>query len=131
MGKRKSVADATLTRLWAKAVIAKYKACPITGERERLQAHHIIYKGRQNRYAIRFDLRNGVPLSPEAHRALHDGDIDTQKKLIEYVEQRGDKEYLMRQKNKLKPDFLSELGLTDDEYRHKVKIELQEVIRDA
>jgi hypothetical protein len=131
MGRKKAVADATLTRLWAKAVIAKYKRCPITGERARLQAHHIIYKGRQNRYAVRWDLRNGICLSPEAHRALHDGDIDTQKRLIEYVEERGDKEYLMRQKNKMKPDFLRELGLTDDEYRRKIKAELEEVIKDG
>ena len=123
-----SVSDNRLNTLWSRAVKAKYHRCPISNRNYDLQAHHIIAKGRQRRFALRWDIRNGVPLSPEAHRALHDGDLTVNKLLLEYVEQRGDFRHLQRTKNLLKPDFLGELGLTEDEYRLKLQHELIAII---
>lgn len=126
--KKHSVSDNKLNTLWSKAVKAKYHRCPITHRCFDLQAHHIIAKGRQRRFALRWDIRNGVPLSPDAHRALHDGDLVVNQRLLAYVEERGDIEHLQRVKNLLKPDFLRGLGLTEDEYRLKLKDELIKII---
>lgn len=129
--KKHSVSDNKLNTLWSKAVKAKYRRCPITGRCFDLQAHHIIAKGRQRRFPLRWDIRNGVPLSPDAHRALHDGDLVINQRLLAYVEERGDIEHLQRIKNLLKPDFLRGLGLTEDEYRLKLKAELIKIIAEA
>jgi hypothetical protein len=126
--KKHSVSDNKLSTLWAKAVKAKYKRCPVSRRCFDLQAHHIIAKGRQRRFALRWDIRNGVPLSPDIHRGLHDGDLYINKAVLEYVERRGDLEHLQLAKNLLKQDFLKELGLTEDEYRLKLKAELIEII---
>ncbi len=128
--KKHSVSDSKLNTLWSKAVKAKYKQCAISHQSFDLQAHHVIAKGRQKRFALRWDIRNGVPLSYEAHRALHDGDLTVNKLLLEHVFDRGDVEYLQRIKNLLKPDFLREIGLTENEYRLKLKKELTEIIRE-
>jgi hypothetical protein len=130
--KRHKISDSRLTTLWSKAVKAKYKSCPITGYRDSLEAHHIIPNGRQKRFALRWDIRNGVPLSSEAHRLLHDGDLSVIKKLLAYVDERGDTEHLMYLKHMLKNEFLSiHLGLSEDEYRKKVKEELEEIINES
>ena len=126
----KKITSSRLNNLWSKAVKAKYRRCPFTGSTEDLQAHHIIPKGRQNRFALRWDIRNGVPLSAQAHRSIHDGDMDAQKKLIAYVEERGDKDYLMSLKHKLKYDFLKDLGLTEEEYKLMVKEQLETILED-
>ena len=118
-----------LGTLWSKAVKVKYKRCPLSGTTDDLQAHHIIAKGRQRRFSLRWDVRNGVPLSAAAHRAIHDGDLVANKKLLAYVAERGDEDYLQGLKNLLKPDFLKGKGLTEDEYRVKVAEELQEIIQ--
>ena len=129
--KKHSVSDNKLNTLWSKAVKIKYHRCPISRRNYDLQAHHIIAKGRQRRFALRWDIRNGVPLSPEVHRALHDGDLTVNKAILDYVEQRGDFDHLQRSKNLLKVDFLRELGLTEDEYRLKLKSELIEIISEG
>jgi hypothetical protein len=59
---------------------------------------------------------------------LHDGDLVVNQRLLAYVEERGDIEHLQRVKNLLKPDFLRGLGLTEDEYRLKLKDELIKII---
>ena len=130
MKKKHKISDSKLSTLWSHAVKAKYKRCPITGQVRPLESHHIVAKGRQNRFALRWDIRNGVPLHPTAHRAIHDGDLDAQRKLIDYVTHRGDKDYLMELKHKLKPDFLRDIGLTEEEYRAKIKAELEEAIHE-
>jgi len=122
------ISDSRLSRLWSHAVKVKYGRCPITGQTDGLQSHHIIPKGRQNRFCIRWNIRNGVPLSDAAHRMLHDGDIDVQKKLIEYVEDRGDKDYLMEIKNMLKHEFLQHIGMCESEYRKMLLDELKQII---
>lgn len=124
----KKISDSRLASLWSRAVIAKYKRCPITGAVDGLQAHHVIPKGRQRRFALRWDIRNGCPLSADAHRRLHDGDLSVIRKVIDYIERRGDLEYLQALKYKLKPDYLREIGLTEDEYRANIKKELEEAI---
>ena len=128
----KKPSDNKLKRLWSRAVIAKYKYCPITGERDNLQAHHIVPKGRQNRFALRWDIRNGVPLHPTAHRKIHDGDLVTQRKLLEYIDARGDTEYLMRMKSVLKHEFLNRhMQMTEDEYRQSTSKILEGIINDV
>lgn len=125
MAKKKSVSDATLTRLWSKAVRARDKRCPITGATEDLQAHHIIHKGRQRRFALRWDIRNGVALSQWAHRELHDGNLDITEQVIDYVRDRGDFEYLEERRNLYKHDLLLEMGMSENEYRKYIKKELE------
>jgi len=120
-----TISDSRLSTLWSKAVIAKYKHCPVTGRVDGLQAHHVIPKGRQNRFAIRWNLRNGCPLAPEAHRALHDGDPVVIRKVLDYVDRRGDLEYLSELKHVMKHEFLHGLGISEDEYRAAVKKELE------
>jgi hypothetical protein len=120
--------DSRLSTLWSRAVIAKYKRCPVTGRTEGLQSHHVIPKGRQNRFSIRWNLRNGCPLAPEAHRALHDGDPVTVRKVLDYIERRGDLEYLSAIKNMMKHDFLSSIAMDEDEYRQSLKMEFEDEI---
>ena len=130
--KKKKVSDSMLSRLWSVAVKAKYKRCPVTGATEDLQSHHIVAKGRQNRFCLRWDIRNGVPLHTDAHRRLHDGDMDVQEKLIEYVTERGDRDYLMRLKYMMKHEFLTvHLGISEDEYRLKTMAELKRIIDES
>ena len=130
--KKKKVSDARLSNLWSAAVKAKYKRCPITGATDGLQSHHIVAKGRQNRFCLRWDIANGVPLRPDVHRLFHDGDIDVQEKLIAYVTERGDRDYLMRLKNMLKREFLSvHVGMSEDEYRYNTMLELKKIIDES
>lgn len=128
MAKKKKISDSRLSNLWSKAVKIKYGRCPITGETDDLQAHHIVPKGRQNRFALRWCLRNGVPLSHEAHRRLHDGDMYVQERLLEYVHERGDFEYLMSIKNMLKFDYLKSIKMSEDEYRYNLLVTLKEIV---
>lgn len=125
MAKKKSVSDSRLTQLWSKAVRARDKRCPITGETENLQAHHIIHKGRQRRFALRWDIRNGVALSHSAHRELHDGNLEIQRRIIQYVEDRGDLEYLESRRHLFKHDLLLSIGMSENEYRNHIKKELE------
>lgn len=127
---RKSVSDSTLNKLWSKAVAIKYPFDPITGQ-EGTDSHHVIPKGRQNRFAIRWEIRNGVRLTSATHRKYHNNDLEVMKGLLNHIEQRGDTEYLLELKNKLKPDFLKELGLIENEYRLKLKKELTAIIKEA
>jgi hypothetical protein len=128
MSKKKSVSDTTLTRLWSKAVRARDGRCPITGAYEDLQAHHVIHKGRQRRFALRWDVRNGVALSHTAHRELHDGNLQIIEKIIEYVRNRGDLEYLEERRSMYKHELLLSLGMSENEYRIHLKNELEELI---
>lgn len=128
MSKKKSVSDSRLTQLWSKAVRARDKRCPITGESEGLQAHHIIHKGRQRRFALRWDIRNGVALSHTAHRELHDGNLDITERIIDYVRNRGDMEYLEERRHMFKHDLLLSLGMSENEYRNYIKKELEKWI---
>lgn len=130
MAKKKSVSDSRLTQLWSKAVRARDKRCPITGETENLQAHHIIHKGRQRRFALRWDIRNGVALSHTAHRELHDGNLDITERIIDYVRQRGDMEYLEARRHMFKHNLLLSLGMSENEYRKYIKKELEATINE-
>ena len=129
MAKKKSVADSTLTSLWSKAVRARDKRCPITGATEELQSHHIINKGRQRRFALRWDIRNGLALSHWAHRELHDGNLEINERIVDYVRQRGDLEYLEERRHLFKHDLLLELGMSENEYRKYIKKELQKYVK--
>lgn len=124
----KKITDSRLSTLWSRAVIAKYKRCPITGRTEGLQAHHVIPKGRQNRFALRWEIRNGCPLAPEAHRALHDGEPSVIRAVYDYMEERGDLEYITGLKHKLKDEFLADRGQTQEEYRKEVKEGLESAL---
>jgi len=127
---KKAVADSTLSKLWSRAVVAYYGSCPITGRSDGLHAHHIVGKGRQNRFSLRWDIRNGIPLAPEVHRAYHDGDLKIEKQILDYVEMRGDIEYLMSLKYMLKHEFLLHIGKTEDEYRLYLKKYLSSLIEE-
>lgn len=126
---KKTVPDSTLSTLWSKAVLAKYRYDPITG-REGTEAHHVIPKGRQSRFAIRWNIRNGAALEHSTHDKVTTGDMDITEKVIEYVRERGDFEYLQRIKYMLKDEFLKDLGLTENEYRIKVRNELKKIIEE-
>lgn len=124
----KRISDSRLNNLWSKAAKVKYGRCAITGDSENLQSHHIIPKGRQNRFSIRWDIRNAALLRHDVHRRLHDGDLEVQEKLLEYVHERGDFEYLMEIKNMLKHDYLKYIKMTEDEYRYYLLKTLKEIV---
>lgn len=127
---KKSISDTRLNTLWSDAVKALYKCDPLSGDVNNLHAHHVIGKGRQNRFSIRWDIRNGVPLSPENHRKLHDMDLKVTRALIDHIEKRGDLEYLQSLKNKLKHEFLKDLGLSENQYRMMVALNLKRIIKE-
>ena len=125
MSKKKSVSDSRLTTLWSRAVRARDGRCPITGETENLQAHHIINKGRQRRFALRWDIRNGIALSHYAHSELHNGNLEITERIIEHVRERGDLEYLEERRNMYKHELLLSMGMSENEYRNYIKKELE------
>lgn len=128
MPKKKKISDSRLSGLWSKAVKIKYKRCPITGETDNLESHHAVPKGWQNRFPIRWEIRNGIPLRPDIHRRVTDGDLEIQRQLTDYLERRGDLEYLMSIRNMVKHDYLKHIKMTEDEYRYHTMKTLKEIV---
>jgi hypothetical protein len=87
---------------------------------ESLQCHHIVYR---RHYLLRWDVRNGVPLTAGSHYAGHH-DIGARRALEEKV----NLAYLEDMGRKTKKDFLMEKGLSDAEFRQLKKWELMQTI---
>jgi hypothetical protein len=120
------VGDSLLNKLWRKAVLASWNyRDPISGRvdpsGESLQCHHIVYR---RHYLLRWDVRNGVPLTAESHYAVHH-DIGARRRLEELV----NLAYLEDMGRWTKKDYLLKYGMSDAEFRALKKRELEMVIR--
>lgn len=107
------VSDSTLNKLWRQAMLVYWNyRDPVSGHYdptgETLQCHHIVYR---RHYLLRWDVRNGVPLTAESHYAVHH-DIGARRALEEKV----NLAYLEDMGRKTKKDFLMEKGLSDAEF---------------
>jgi hypothetical protein len=121
---RKSVSDSKLNRLWRQAVLIKWRYTdPISGHRdptgETLQCHHIIYR---RHFVLRWDWRNGVPLTVESHQYVHTGAGAA--RLRELV----NTEYLDIMEHYLKTDWLQLIAKTENEFRLELRDTLEEII---
>jgi len=122
--KRRAVSDSRLMALWRRAVLAYWRYTdPISGKYdptgEVLQCHHIVPR---RHFLLRWDYRNGVPLTVESHQLAHTG---KGRALLREV---ADTEYLDELEGWTKKDFLALIGATEDEFRLNKKAELEEVI---
>lgn len=120
----KSVSDSTLYRLWRRAVLAYWGyRDPISGvydpSGERFQCHHYV---RRRRYLLRWDHRNGIPLTPESHRFAHTGAGEARVRAL------LDSEYLDDMERWDKKEWLATQSMTDAEFRREKRAELQAVI---
>lgn len=127
--KRKSVSDSRLMSLWRKAVLKHWNYTdPLSGHRdpsgESLQCHHIV--GRR-RFLTRFDYRNGIPLTVESHQTAHTGHGAAQ---VRKVIGEDTCEYLDDLERTTAKDYFVANGTNEDEYRLKMKAELEEIIND-
>ncbi|MFW6120728.1 MAG: HNH endonuclease [Petrotogales bacterium] len=119
MGKKKSVSDSYLEMWWRKTVrVVWNNKCAFCGKvSDDLQCHHII---KRRKRLTRYDWRNGILLCSECHR-----EADTKKgelkikELIPHIY-----ETIIEYENVLYKHFLTNIGMTDNEFR---KIELQEL----
>ena len=119
----KTVSDSYLTQLWGRAVKMVMPYDFLTKAfSDTLEAHHVI---RRSKYVTRWDWRNGVSLSPESHRYAHANPLEFAELLRkEYPYY----DYLIKQSKILKPDYLKREGITDNEFRQKLKITLVSII---
>jgi len=122
--KKHSVSDSTLMRLWRQAVLAYWNYTdPLSGDYdptgETLQCHHIV---KRKHFVLRWDYRNGVPLTIESHQRAHTASGHAE------LWDKVDSEYLERFEGYLKKDYLQSLGINDDEFRLLMKDELKAVI---
>ena len=86
MSKKKAVSDSTLTKLWRQAVLASWgHQDPISGTwgDENLECHHII---KRKHWVTRWDWKNGIPLTAESHRWMHEHPIAAQEKLSHFID---------------------------------------------
>ena len=120
-----SVSDSTLMALWRKAVLVKWgyrdpiaRYCDPSGSS--LECHHVI---KRRYYVLRWDVNNGIPLTIENHRQAERSRA-MQNKIWELV----DGDYLEKMEHWLQPEWLRHLGLSDNEWRLRVKAELLRVI---
>lgn len=119
------VSDTTLNKLWRQAVLAMWQyRDPISGvydpSGESLQCHHIVYR---RHYLLRWDVRNGVPLTAESHYKVHH-DIGVRRALEEKV----NLAYLEDMGKWTKKDYLLHHRLSDAEFRQLKKWELVQTI---
>ena len=123
---KKSVSDRYLMHLWRQAVLAHWGyRDPIAGVRDptgySLECHHIV---KRRGYILRWDYKNGIPLTAETHRFIHNHPAKANRLLYEYV----DYEYLAEWEGVRKNDYLLRNSMTDNEFRLKMKGYLKNVI---
>lgn len=122
--KPRGLSDGRLQKLWRLAVIATWRADPLSGERqeELLQCHHLVYR----RYWItRHDWRNGVPLSPESHRRVHG--IEGNSVILDLLTPEH-RLYLVTLQRWTKKDYLLYSGMGEDDFLQMRRRELERVI---
>ena len=124
--KKHSVSDSRLMGLWRKAVLAYWNYTdPISGvcspSGEGLQCHHIV---RRRHYVLRWDYRNGIPLTVESHSLAHTGAGGAR------IRGLVDCEYLDRMEGVLKKDWLDTIEMSEDTWRLDVRDTLLQVIEE-
>jgi hypothetical protein len=121
---RKAVSDSRLMQLWRQAVLMHWHYTdPLSWYRdptgESLQCHHYI---RRKHFLLRWDYRNGVPLTAQSHEYAHTKGGDAElKELL-------DTDYLHAMERWTKKQYLLEHGLSENEFRLRVKQELEQII---
>lgn len=124
--KTKTVSDSTLSKLWRKAVLAYWGyRDPISGlcdpSGEILQCHHIV---RRRRFVLRWDYRNGIPLTAESHAYAHTGAGG------ERVRELVNTKYLDEMEGWDKKSYFATHGITEGEFRLEKMAELRAVIEE-
>jgi hypothetical protein len=124
--KTKTVSDSTLSKLWRKAVLAYWGyRDPISGLCDPtggiLQCHHVVYR---RHFLLRWDYRNGIPLTVESHRYAHTGMGRARvRELVDY-------QYLDEMEQWDKKTWLATQSMTEGEFRLEKMAELKEVIEE-
>ena len=124
--KTKTVSDSTLSKLWRRAVLARWGyrdpisgVCDPTGDS--LQCHHIVYR---RHFLLRWDYRNGIPLTNASHRFAHTGEgRDRVRKLSDFA-------YLDWMERWDKKTYFVTHCMTEGEFRLEKKAELQAIIEE-
>jgi len=111
--RKKSVSDSRLMKAWRLAVLAHWNYTdPISGRYdpsgESLQCHHIV--GRRH-LLLRWDYRNGIPLTIESHQYAHTGAGNAE------VRELVDADYLDSMERYTARDYFTEHGINDNEWR--------------
>lgn len=109
------LSDSALMALWRKAVLSHYgNRCIICGGGGTLEAHHVI----KRRYKLlRYDWRNGVP--------VHHGDCHaTADRMGVYAAPSAHQDFLLAMARATFKQYMSEVGLSDAEWRGRAKAEL-------
>lgn len=127
--KKKSVSDSRLMSLWRQAVLKHWNYTdPLSGHcdpsGESLQCHHLV---KRRHLLLRWDYRNGVPLTVESHMRAHT--MGGASELLKHVGIQT-QEYLEEMERHTAKAWFAEKGITDAEFRLAKKAELEGVIND-
>ena len=111
-------------KAWRLAVLAKWHYTdPISGHHdptgETLQCHHIV--GRRH-LLLRWDYRNGIPLTVESHMYAHTGAGQA------HIRSLVDADYLDEMERWTARDYFTDQGINDNEFRLSKHAELEEAI---
>lgn len=125
--KTKTVSDSVLSKLWRKAVLAYWGYHdPLIGHYdptgESLQCHHIVYR---RHFLLRWDYRNGIPLTHESHRFAHTGAGRDRVRMV------TDSAYLDEMEGWDKKAWFAKHGITEGEFRLDLKVQLQKIIEEC
>jgi hypothetical protein len=120
MKRPKGYADRTMMTLWRRAVLQHWGyRDPISGHYdpsgESLQCHHIASR---RHWLLRYDWRNGIPLTVESHGFAHTGEgHDAIRALV-------DVDYLNTRERLRKKDYMMAHGVSEAEILRDIKDEL-------
>lgn len=125
--KKKSVSDSKLMGLWRQAVLAHWNYTdPLSGTYdptgESLQCHHLV---KRRHLLLRWDYRNGVPLTVESHQRAHT--LGGSNELLKHIGMQT-QEYLEHMERYTAKEWFQEKGITDNEFREMKRDELQAVV---
>lgn len=125
--KTKTVSDSTLHKLWRKAVLAWWGyRDPISGLCDPtggiFQCHHIVYR---RHFLLRWDYRNGIPLTDESHRYAHTGAGRARVREMVFTD------YLDEMERWDKKSWLLKEGITEGEFRLQKMAELRRIIEES
>jgi hypothetical protein len=119
--------DRYMLDLWRQAVLRRWNYTdPISGHvdpsGESLQCHHIV--GRRH-WLLRYDARNGIPLTVESHQYAHTGEGR------ERVRSLVDSRYLDMRERLRKHDYMTTHCLSEREVLEQIKNDLLLIIKEG
>jgi hypothetical protein len=119
---RRKLSNEYLFSLWSRVVrLLNNDRCTLCNSNFKVDAHHFVH--RNSCWALRWDVKNGIALCRECHRLA-----DTLE-FKERIKSKLDYEYLknMEIKYRFKADFLTDIGMSEAEYRKVKAKELNEL----